>query len=75
MTERERFIEAFNAELAKNPGVAPGPTALSRRMGLRSRNNINGRLSRLRGHLLREAGFVKVPAANGWYGGNRWRLP
>lgn len=59
-TRMDEFREAFAAELEANPGVAPGPTALNRRMGLThcKQNTINGRYTKLRRDLLARAGFV-----------------
>lgn len=68
-TQRERFRDAFWAELDERPGRAPGPTALLVRMGRKPPKNhaINGDLSRLRQQLLVEAGFTKDPVTGYWY--------
>lgn len=67
VTEKDRFRKAFREELEANPDKAPGPTALRKRLGLRPHANLNGRLSRLRISLLREAGFKKSPFSERWY--------
>jgi hypothetical protein len=66
MTERQRFCRAFDALLTENPDVPPGPTSLSRAMGLNSRQ-LNGRLSRLRINLLRRNGFYKDDRDGRWH--------
>ena len=65
--ERERLTEAFRAELEASPDRPPGPAGLSRRMGLGSRRNLNGRLTAFRRELLQEAGFRKNNNTNRWY--------
>ena len=67
MPSERRQRDAFAAELASWPTIAPGPTALNRRLGKQGKLNALG-WSKLRAELLLEAGFVKAPSG-------RWVLP
>lgn len=70
-TERDRFVAAFEAILAR--GEKPTPGALNREQGFDVRRPIPGRLSTLRRTMLAEAGFVQGPPAAGSLG--RWYRP
>lgn len=67
VSEEDRFRQAFQEALDERPDYPPGPTILRKKMGLRPHDNLNGRLSRLRIHLLRDAGFKKSPFSERWY--------
>jgi hypothetical protein len=71
LTERERFIAAFEAILAR--GETPTPGRLNREQGFNARRQIPGRLSGLRRELLLAAGFVQGPSTGGSLG--RWKRP
>jgi hypothetical protein len=62
---RQRFRDAFAAELREHPDRAPGPRALANRMGWKSRN-LNGSTTTLRRKLLRDAGFYYDEMTNRW---------
>lgn len=70
MNEMEKFDKAFAEELEANPDVAPGPTALNRRLGKTTglTNTLNGRKSKRRRELLEAAGFVRGDGLN-----DRWK--
>lgn len=69
MTERERFVAAFEAIVAR--GSKPTPGALNREQGFDVRRAIPGRLSGLRIEMLLAAGYEPTP-----YGRTlRWERP
>lgn len=59
-----RKINAFYEELEANPNVAPGPTALNRRLGSISTNRLGW--SKLRAELLKMNGFSKDSETGRW---------
>ncbi len=69
--EEQRFTEAFNRLLERDPDTAPGPTALNRELGKEwgrtPMNVLNGRMSVLRRRLLEEAGFVQEAKWGRWH--------
>lgn len=64
MTERDRFVEAFNGLIAE--GVFPSPGALNLRQGFDARRSIPGRLSGLRQEMLKDAGYVFDARTTRW---------
>ena len=64
VVEEARFREAFTRLLTEGH-EPPGPTALAREMGWSSRQ-LNGRTTKLRKRLMREAGFGFNETLNRW---------
>ena len=60
-----RFATAFFSLLATAPNRAPTPTNLNAAMGRRSKNDLDGELTRWRTFLLREFGFRKKRRVQG----------
>ena len=67
-TEEQRFTEAFNKVLERDPSTPPGPTAINVELSKAPPLNIlNGRMNTLRRRLLKEAGFVQDEKWGRWY--------
>jgi len=62
-SEANRTRRAFYNLLHAAPGIAPGPTAMAKAMGLKQ---INGRIGVEREKLLLQNGFHKDPAKGRW---------